>query len=105
MTEQEHKNIITQVMGFIHPDHQADASELLTSLSEDYQNQLREASEASEKVTQLTENNEKLRKVNADLFLKVGAPTDTGKDKQGADGNNDDLPEFEALFNEKGELI
>jgi uncharacterized membrane-anchored protein YhcB (DUF1043 family) len=104
MTGQEHSTIINQIMEMVSSEHQASASELLTTLSEDYTQTLSEVETSNQNVTRLTEDNEKLRRVNADLFLKVSngkkqeTETETGKE-------TDDIPSFDSLFNEKGELL
>ena len=107
MKRDEHKAIIQNLLGMVAPEHQAAASEALTNLSEDYEQVLTESETATANVATLTANNETLREVNAKLFLKVGQ---TEKEN-----HKDDKPEqkpetenkltYEALFNEKGELI
>ena len=105
MTRDEHKNIVNQLLAMAPPENQATASTLLTQLTEDYEQTLTDFETASENVTTLTANNETLRRVNADLFLKVGTSTkNTNKTKE--KDEQDDIPElfFDDLFNEKGEL-
>ena len=104
MTRDEYKQKITKALGFASPEHQASMSELLTELSDDYESVLTDSESASEKVTELTKNNETLRAVNAKLFLKVGeVPKDVPKTTE----QEEDIPNvtFESLFNDKGELI
>ena len=108
MKREDHKEIIQKMLGMVTPDNQADASKLLTQLSEDYEETLTAFETASTNVQELTSKNETLREVNADLILKVG----TSKKETDVDENNnsDVIDEenkmtFEALFNEKGELI
>lgn len=109
MTREEHKQIMTDLLKTIAPEHQATATGLMTQLTEDYEKTLTEFETTSKANETLTANNEKLREVNADLFLKVGVskkdahiekpkekPTDEGETK---------LPTFDSLFNEKGELL
>ena len=107
MTRDEHKQAIQKLFGMIAQDHSADASEILTNLSEDYEQTLTASETASANVAQLTEKNEKLREVNANLFLKVGvgeAPTKNQEETKQTNTEDKPLP-FSDLFNEKGELI
>lgn len=106
MTRDDHKNIVNQLLAMATPENQASASDLLTQLTDDYEKTLTDFENATANVTQLTQNNETLRQVNAKLFLKVGE-TDKGNDPgKGNDNGGDDMPQinFEDLFNEKGEL-
>lgn len=106
MTRDEHKQIIQTMLGYVNSEHQAEASELLTNLSEDYEKTLTESETLTSSNETLKANNEKLRQVNADLFLKVG--TSSPKPKSADDNINNDIDDslsFEKLFNEKGELI
>lgn len=108
MTRDEHKNIVNQLLGMATPEQQAAASELLTQLTDDYEQTLTSNETLTANNATLTANNEKLRSVNADLFLKVGV---TNKqihktEDKSEDGNVDESQlTFDALFNEKGELI
>lgn len=109
MTRDEHKQIIQKMLGMVTPDNQATASELLAQLSDDYEETLTGYEKASTSVKELTEKNETLRDVNAKLFLKVG---NTDKETHIENNNNADSQEgnenaltFEALFNEKGDLM
>lgn len=108
MTRDEHKKIVNQLLGMATPENQATASELLTQLTDDYEQTLTSNETLTASNATLTANNEKLRSVNADLFLKVGTTqkqihkdTTPGKDEQ---PDETELT-FDALFNEKGELI
>lgn len=110
MERTEHKNIINQLMTMVSSEHQADASMLLTQLSDDYEQTLTLSETANASVQELTERNEKLRAVNADLFLKVGTTTQSVTNNNETGGQSEDAPQqekmtFESLFNEKGELI
>lgn len=106
MTREEHKAAVNKLLGMIASEHQATASELLTNLSDDYERTLSSYDEAQNNVKTLTENNETLRSVNAKLFLRVGATEkETHKEEQPTDKPKDNIPSFESLFNEKGELI
>ena len=106
MTRDEHKQMIAKLMGLATPENQATMSEILTELSEDYEQVLTDSEGHSETIRTLTANNETLRAVNAKLFLRVG---EVPKDPPPTDPPTGD-PEpptitFESLFNEKGELI
>lgn len=107
MTKDEHKKIVTRLMGMVAPEHQADASELFTTLSDDYDVTIAEGTKATTRISELSENNEKLRKVNTDLLLKVGVTKKETKENKTDDDDNGmkNMPTFESLFNEKGELI
>ena len=72
MTRDEHKNIVNRLLAMATPENQANASDLLTQLTDDYEKTLTDFEAATANVTQLTANNETLRQVNAKLFLKVG---------------------------------
>lgn len=104
MTRDEHKNIVNQLLAMATPENQATASSLLTQLTEDYEQTLTDFETATDNVTTLTANNETLRKVNADLFLKVG--TAVSKPNNPEKVEDPEIPElsYDDLFNEKGEL-
>ena len=109
MKRTEHKSIIDEILKMSTPDNQARTSELLTQLSEDYEQTLTASDKLTTENATLTEKNEKLRAVNADLFLKVGTPK---KEENGGNNNNNNEQEgndkemsFESLFNEKGDLL
>ena len=109
MTREEHKAIIQKMLGMVTPDNQATASELLTQLSDDYEEALTQYETASTSVQELTAKNETLRDVNAKLFLKVGTTDKETHNQQQNNANaqeqNENKMTFEALFNEKGELL
>ena len=106
MTRDEHKAMVNQLFGLIDPEKQATASDLLNSLSEDYEKTLTDYEGATEKAAKLTADNETLRGVNAKLFLKVGEIPGTGtKPKEVAQEQEKPPVSFDTLFNEKGELI
>lgn len=107
MTRDEHKEIITKMLGYVNPEHQADATQLLTSLSEDYEKTLTESETLTKNNETLTANNEKLREVNADLFLKVGATkkeTENNNNQNNENENESNVLDYADLFNEKGDL-
>lgn len=107
MTRDEHKNIVNQLLAMATPEQQAAASTLLTQLTDDYEQTLTDFETATANVQTLTTNNETLREVNAKLFLRVGTTekeTHKETEKGGGSGAEPELT-YEALFNEKGELI
>lgn len=106
MTRDEHKEIVNKMLGFVTAEHQADASALLTNLSEDYEKVLTESETLSSRNETLIANNEKLREVNADLFLKVGTTKKETENNanQGGEPDEETPLDYNELFNEKGEL-
>lgn len=104
MTRDEHRTLINSLLGMVNPEHQAEASEALNNLSTDYDATLEQLETANNNVTTLTERNEHLRAVNSDLFMQVPAKKKPEKNEP-EKGNDDEPPSFDALFNEKGELI
>lgn len=107
MKREDHKKLITEMLGLVNADHQARASELLTTLSDDYETVLTESEGHANRVTELTANNETLRAVNAKLFLKVGEVPNNPPNDPTPPTEDPDKPTitFESLFNDKGELI
>ena len=110
MDLQEHRNIVNQLLSMVTSENQATASELLTTLSEDYNETTTLLSEATKSVNDLTVNNEVLRDVNAKLFLKVGTTETLSKGSENIPNvseqeNEIETKSFDDLFNEKGELI
>lgn len=106
MTREEHKNIVTQLLGMVTPENQANASQLLTNLSEDYETTLTTSETLHGQHEALQKNFETLRNVNAELFLKVGATNPNKKpDPQKEEPSELEGLTFEKLFNDKGELL
>ena len=107
MKRSEHKSIVQELLGMVASDHQARASELLTTLSDDYDQTLTASEQAATNVQNLTNDNENLRKANMKLFLRVGeTEKETHKEEDKSDETDEAKPiPFESLFNEKGELI
>jgi len=108
MTRDEHRAAIQNLIGMVGAEHQASASEILTNLSNDYDQMLTASETANSNVAKLTQDNESLRATNMKLFLQVGS-VPKGEPEKATDneGNADEdkpLP-FTDLFNEKGELI
>lgn len=108
MTREEHETLVQNIMNSA--SNQAELSLLLTQLTEDYEKVLTESETATKSVTDLTADNENLRKVNMQLFLKVGhkdAGNQNNKEgSNGKEGNGEEgkTASFEELFDEKGEL-
>ena len=113
MTREEHNAIIQQMLTMVTPENQATASQLLTQLSDDYNTTLSTSEQLTTRNGELEKNNETLRSVNADLFLKVGQTNANNQNLNQNQNQNQNLNQnqeepkltYEALFNEKGELI
>ena len=106
MTRDEHKEIINKVLAMVNPETQADAIDLLDKLSDDYDSTLTANETLTESNTTLTTANNNLRLANGKLLMRVGETTEKIT-KETETKTNDDPPAltFDALFNEKGELI
>lgn len=106
MNRADFQTAIELLLEMIQPERQADASEMLTSLSEGF-NTVLDANETIQgENAQFKADNERLRKVNTDLFLKVGAENKSDyKHNEPPTGKDEDIPSYDTLFNEKGELI
>ena len=108
MTRDEHKNAVNQLLSMVTPEQQAAASELLTTLSDDYEQTLTNVETLTTRNETLTTNNETLREVNAKLFLKVGQTEKDNHDNpgqgKGGEGNEPPTLNYEDLFDEKGAL-
>ena len=107
MTKEEIKQKLNALLGFTTPENQANASEILTALSDEIETIFATTEEHTTKINELTANNETLRAVNAKLFLKVGA---TDKENHTNTANETETESenkitFESLFNDKGELL
>lgn len=108
MTFEEFKTACSEVLSLATPETQARTSELLTTLSDGFELLTTENATNAEKVTELTNNNETLRAVNAKLFLKVGEiPKETPAPQTPTPEEESGLApvDFATLFNEKGELL
>ena len=76
----------------------------LATFGQDLDNDYATHEQTLTQVQTLTDNNERLRRANLDLFLKIGTNSSgDNKDDTHQDGQTKDL-KFEDLFNEKGEL-
>lgn len=104
MERTEHKKILQDLLKTINPENQATATELMTKLSDDYEEVMTNSENFESKNKELLERNEKLREVNADLFLKVGKRIDAPENKEDENEGGEEIPTFDELFNEKGEL-
>lgn len=110
MTRDEHRQLIQKIVALATPENQATMTELLTQLSDDYEQVTTNIEDLTARNTTLTTNNETLRAVNAKLFLKVG---ETDKINQSQNVSRETPPAeepeetltYEALFNEKGDLL
>lgn len=107
MTRDEHKQAINQLIGMISAEHQADASLILTNLSEDYEETLTASETTASALEKANEKNNRLRDVNSELLLKVGVTRKEAhiEDKSQPTITEDKPLPFSDLFNEKGELI
>lgn len=108
MTREEHKTIVNQLLGMVTPENQANASQFLTQLSEDYEATLTASETLQGEHQTLQKNFETLRNVNSELFLKVGAThkeTHKTPDPQKEEPSELDGLTFDKLFNDKGELL
>lgn len=108
MKREDHKTKLNELLKLVTPENQASATEILTGLSEDYEQVLTESETAASRVSELTANNETLRAVNAKLFLKVGATdkeTPHPETEQQTPVESENKITFDNLFNEKGELL
>lgn len=103
MTREEHKALIQNIMN--NASNQAELSLLLTQLSEDYEKVLTESETSASSLATLTKDNEQLRSVNMQLFLKVGheKPKTEEQKTEVKEENNDNLS-YDTLFDEKGVL-
>lgn len=107
MTRDEHNQIIQQLLNCVAADHQATASNLLLQLSEDYEEFTTNLETLTQHNTKLSNDFEELRKVNSKLFLRVGETEKVSSQNipTPKDGEpEEDIPTYESLFNEKGEL-
>lgn len=108
MTREEIKAKLNELLGMSTPENQGRASEILTGLSDEIERVFTESETANSRVQELTANNETLRAVNAKLFLKVGATAEDISHNQENKENhnqNEEIPSFDKLFNDKGELL
>ena len=81
-------------------EDQGAVSTVLAELVQDYDNTIAEKESALTQAQKLVHDNEKLRAANMELFLKIGEPAKETKAEE-----EDKTPKFEALFDEKGNLL
>jgi len=98
MTKEEFNSLIQEI-GQIEDD--VDRRDKLSILSDTYSPMFDTVDNLTQKNTQLTDDNEKLREANMKLFLRVGSKTEPDKIEE--DKPKEKL-KFEDLFNEKGEI-
>lgn len=103
MTRDEHRQCIQSLLGMVAAEHQADASEILNNLSNDYNTTIEDLETERNNVQSLTQRNERLREVNADLFLQVGTSKKAASEES-EETQQETTLDFKNLFNEKGEL-
>lgn len=105
MDRADFQTAIELIREMVQPERQADASEMLISLSEGF-NTVLDANETIQAENEhFKSDNERLRKVNTDLFLKVGAENKSVNNGAPQNIKEDETPSFDSLFNEKGDLI
>lgn len=111
MKREDHKKLLNELLGFLPSDNQARGSEILTSLTNDYE-QVLNTSEGFETANkELKDRVEHLRSVNYDLFEQLGTQKkeqneDDKKDvNDGKKDKGENTLTFDKLFNDKGELI
>ena len=101
MTREEHNALIQNIM--VNATNQAELSMLLTRLSEDYEEVLTESETNASTVATLTKDNEQLRSVNMQLFLKVGHEKEKTEEPE-TEVDEEESSSFDDLFDEKGVL-
>jgi hypothetical protein len=81
-------------------------SEIITSLSADYEIEQTSREAAEIKAAQLAEENKNLQKANLTLLVKFGVTANKQQDAAGSFKTDDDEPDltFEALFDAEGNL-
>jgi gamma-glutamyl:cysteine ligase YbdK (ATP-grasp superfamily) len=81
---------------------QSKVTSLLTEITEHNTELVAGLATASKEVADKTAYNDKLLKANMDLFLKVGNNKDNTQTQQ---QQNEEKPSFDALFDNKGNLL
>ena len=107
MTLEQMKEAARELISMATPEQQARASELLTSISDGFEAVVNERDTAQAAERTASDNNEKLRKANMDLFLRVANNPEPGSEPSAASGSEseENTLTYDALFNDKGELI
>lgn len=105
MEYKDYNDSAKALLNMIKEENQATASETITNLIEAYTKIMNDNASLTTKNEELVLNNETLRDVNAKLFLKVGeVNTNINERTELKEDENIEIPSFEDLFNEKGEL-
>lgn len=108
MDRQQHTSIIQQLRGLVSEENQATATQLLTQLSDDYDETLTASETLTTANADLTARNERLREVNSELFMKVGTSKENkggnNQEQENKEGQENELT-FDKLFDEKGDLL
>lgn len=97
MKPEEFKEKASEILANL--SDQAKVSEILTELTETYDNETTIKTTALSTAEKLNADNEKLRQANMNLFLKVGEQTPK-EEKQ----KQDTTPKYDDLFTENGDL-
>ena len=93
------KDLTAQVLNNL--DDQGAASNAMADINTDYAEAMSIIDDYKQQVEQLTQSNEKLKKDNMALFLKV----DVGSPKEQETKNKEDDSSIDSLYNEKGRLV
>ena len=96
---QEMKELTTQVLSNL--SDQGAASNAMADINTDYAEAMTTIANYKQQVEQLTQANEKLKKDNMALFLKV----DVGTPKEQQTKAKEDDYSIDSLYNEKGRLV
>ena len=93
------KDLTAQVLKNL--DDQGAASNAMADINTDYAEAMSIIDDYKQQVEQLTQANEKLKKDNMALFLKV----DVGSPKEQEPKHKEDDYSIDSLYNEKGRLV
>lgn len=93
------KDLTAQVLNNL--DDQGTASNAMADINTDYAEAMSTIDDYKQQVEQLTQANEKLKKDNMALFLKV----DVGSPKEHEPKPKEDDYSIDSLYNEKGRLV
>ena len=93
------KDLTAQVLNNL--DDQGAASNAMADINTDYAEPMTTIEDYKKQVEQLTQANEKLKKDNMALFLKV----DVGSPKEQKHDTKEDDYSIDSLYNEKGRLV
>lgn len=107
MNLDEMKTALQGFLAMVAPENQATAAETLTTLSDEISKVYSERDTNAQTAADLTANNEKLREVNAKLFLRMGTPAenkDGNTPPESKQQEEEKKLSFDDLFNEDGGL-